>query len=300
MKLRRYHGLGNDYLVLEGARPVSERLVVRTCDRHTGVGGDGLLEPLAIRRDDETGRPVSHYAVRIWNPDGSKAEKSGNGLRIFARWLRDHRAAPDRFTVEVRLDDRPGDIVECRVDAPRATGLVTVQMGPATFDPALIPCRRPLLGNPVDVVGSALPLTAVGTGNPHCVVFLDDPALLGSAPWRTWGAALESHALFPNRTNVQFAVVIPSIEDDAPGSTRIAARIWERGAGETRASGSSACAIAAAARKLGKAGAEVVVAMPGGQLHVTVADDWQLTLKGPVEEVGSIQVAAEWLAARGL
>lgn len=295
MRLRKFHGLGNDYLVLETACAVSERLVVRTCDRHTGVGGDGLLEPLSIRRDED-GRPVSAYALRIWNPDGSKAEKSGNGLRIFARWLQRYRAAPADFTVEIRLTDRPGELVRCRVEPD----VVEVAMGAARFEAPAVPCTRPLLDTPVQVEGQRLHLTALGTGNPHCVVFLDQPEQLRSAPWRAWGQALEHHPLFPNRTNVQFALPIASAPDDPPGSTRIAALIWERGAGETLASGSSACAIAAAAVRLGRAQRDVIVAMPGGQLSVHVDPDWLLTLRGPVEEVGQVHLASEWLEARGL
>lgn len=300
MRLRKYHGLGNDYLVLETSRPVSERLVVAACERHRGVGADGLLQPLAFRRDPADGRPVTAYAVRIWNPDGSRAEKSGNGLRILARWLRDHRAAPRRFTVEVRLTEEPGEIVACEVADPAGRGEVTVQMGTARFEPEAVPCTRALLDTPVVVEGTRLRLTAVGTGNPHCVVFLDEPSQLGAAPWRAWGAALEGHPLFPRRTNVQFACLIPAAPEDPPGTTRIAARIWERGAGETLASGSSACAIAAAAMRLGHSGPEVVVAMPGGALSVHVAPDLSLTLRGPVEEVGVIEFAPTWLGDRGL
>lgn len=305
MKLRRYHGLGNDYLVLESAEALRPHLVEELCDRHTGVGGDGVLEPLRIRREPESGRPVSAYALRIWNPDGSIAEKSGNGLRIFAAWLARHRAAPPRFTIEVRLsDDTPGELVACEVH-PALHGHtdVTVQMGKARFEPGDIPCTERLDDTCVDVGGAALRLTAVGTGNPHCVVFLDDPLALDTAPWRAWGAALERHPLFPNRTNVQVAALQPDDAADVPVLTRIDARIWERGAGETRASGSSSCAIAAAAVRRGLAAftdgvARVEVCMPGGSLRVDVAEDWGLTLRGPVEEIGRVQVAPEWLDAR--
>jgi len=233
MRLRRYHGLGNDYLVLETAEAVDERLVVALCDRHRGVGSDGLLQPLPLRRDAETGRPVSHYAVRIWNPDGSRAEKSGNGLRILARWLRDHRAAPPTFTVEVRLDESPGERVQCTVAPPAGTGDVTVSMGPARFQPGQVPCTRPLRASAVEVLGARLELTAVGTGNPHCVCFVDAllpagpgaddvergaalDAALDTLPWRAWGAALEVHPLFPRRTNVQFACLLPPQAGDPP------------------------------------------------------------------------------------
>ena len=297
MRVRRYHGLGNDYLVLETAEVLDAPLVRALCDRHRGVGADGVLQPLPSRLDAQTGLPVTPFAVRIWNPDGSRAEKSGNGLRILARWLRDHRAAPAAFGVEVRLDDEPGEVVRCAVAGPGGSGTVTVSMGPARFAPEQVPVTRALQGSLVQVAGETLELTAVGLGNPHCVCFLADLSTLEAAPWRTWGAALEVHPLFPRRTNVQFAAVLPRQPEDPPDLARFAVRIWERGAGETQASGSSACAVAAAAVALGRAEHEVWVHMPGGVLAVHVGAD-DLVLVGPVEEVGHIELAASWLAAR--
>ncbi|MCK6503086.1 diaminopimelate epimerase [Myxococcota bacterium] len=303
MRLRKYHGLGNDYLVLETSGALTAPLVRALCDRHRGPGGDGVLEPLPFRRGDD-GRPASAYAVRIWNPDGSRAEKSGNGLRILARWLRDHRAAPPAFTVEVRIFEQPGEVVRCEVVGPAGTGEVTVEMGAARFEAEAVPCARPLRLAPVEVAGARLAVTAVGLGNPHCVVLLDDPELLDQVPWRAWGAALEVHPLFPNRTNVQVAAVLPRSVGEGPpgeGPPRLAARIWERGAGETQASGSSACAVAAVAASLGRVATPgpVQVEMPGGTLLVEVGADLALRLRGPVEEVGAIELAGGWLANRG-
>lgn len=306
MRLRKYHGLGNDYLVQETAGALTAPLVRALCDRHRGPGGDGVLEPLSFRRGGD-GRPVSAYAVRIWNPDGSRAEKSGNGLRILARWLRDHRAAPRTFTVEVRTFEQPGEVVRCTVqdtaeDLP-AGGDVTVEMGTARFEAALVPCTQPLRDTPVVLSGAAagvtLRLTAVGLGNPHCVVWLDAPESLETAPWRAWGAALEVDPRFPNRTNVQVAAVLPT-DPRRPEVARVAARIWERGAGETQASGSSACAVAAVAVHLGRVPGPglVEVVMPGGSLWVEVGADLALTLRGPVEEVGAFEVADDWLRNR--
>ncbi len=260
MKFRKYHGLGNDYLVLEeGALNPAE--VSAICDRHRGLGADGILEPISSRAAD--------IGLRIWNPDGSVAEKSGNGLRIFARWLVEHRGALDDLTVEL-----PGGHVRCQVDGAE----VTVQMGQASFEAADVPVIEPMIFSPKAVGDVMLPLTAVGLGNPHCVVFL--PTDLDALPWRAWGKQLECSPLFPNRTNVQFARVIDR--------HTIEARIWERGAGETSASGSSSCAIAAAAVKLEHCEGEIQVRMPGGSLDVTVGRDFSLILRGPVEYVGSM------------
>lgn len=275
MMFIKSHGLGNDYLVAHRVpRPLAAADAVAICDRHTGAGSDGILEPVAPQGAD--------YGLRIWNPDGSLAEKSGNGLRIFARYLVDHRGAPPAFSVSV-----DAGVVQCVVDDEA----VTVEMGRATFAPAEIPCQQPLLRSPLDIDGDTLHVTAVGVGNPHCVVFFPPDTDLDALPWRRWGAVLERHPLFPNRTNVQFA--------RRRDAHTVEIRIWERGAGETSASGSSSCATAAAAVRLREVEAGPLrLVMPGGELSVTVGDQWALTLRGPVEEVGSITLAEAWLAAR--
>ena len=266
MRLIKSHGLGNDYLVLCSGDALDPERVRRLCHRHTGVGGDGILEPVPSACAD--------HGLRIWNPDGSQAEKSGNGLRIFARWLVDHRDAPSEFTVEV-----PAGVVRCRVD--EASGLVTVKMGVATLEPETVPCSVRLRDTAVEVHGSTLRLTAVGMGNPHCVAIVDETDL-DALPWRDWGRSLEVDPRFPNRTNVQVARVIDR--------ANLEARIWERGAGETLASGSSACAVAVAARVLDHVDGDVTVHMPGGTLRVQVGVDLAVVQTGPVEEVASVLV----------
>lgn len=260
MRFRKYHALGNDYLVLESGTldPDSVRSI---CDRHRGLGADGILEPVPAQDAD--------HGLKIHNPDGSEAEKSGNGLRIYAQWLVDTQNADREFTVSL-----PCGVVRCIVDVDA----ITVEMGHATFEPAEIPCTESLIQSARTVQNTTLPLTAVGVGNPHCVVFLSDE--LDTLPWRAWGEALETSSWFPNRTNVQFARVIDA--------HTVHIRIWERGAGETSASGSSACAVAAAAVKLGHCIDRVAVLAPGGRLDVTVGPDFDLVLKGPVTPVGSM------------
>lgn len=271
MNFIKSHGLGNDYLVAHRHHtPLQPAQVVAICHRHTGIGGDGILEPCAS--------PDGAHGLRIWNPDGSLAEKSGNGLRIYARYLVDHCEASTDLTIRI-----PAGVVRCQVtDAD-----VTVEMGQATFAPHHIPVTTPLHQTMTTIAGASLPLTAVGVGNPHCVVFFPDDTDLSALPWRTWGAALESHPLFPNRTNVQFA--------RKKSAHELEIRIWERGAGETAASGSSACAVAAAAVRLGVLNrGSLRVFMPGGSLSVKVAADFNLTLCGPVEEVGMVTLSDAW------
>ncbi|MEL6346731.1 MAG: diaminopimelate epimerase [Myxococcota bacterium] len=272
MKFIKSHGLGNDYLTLhicDGA--LSPSLVRRICHRNTGVGGDGILEPVDSA--------VADFGLRIWNPDGSLAEKSGNGLRIFARYLVDHRDAPPSFTVEVA-----SGVVDCQVDEDA----ISVEMGRATFAPAEIPTRQRLWRSTFPIRGTELEATAVGVGNPHCVIWFPPETELDGLPWRQWGPAIENHSAFPNRTNVQFVRV--------SGPQALEMRIWERGAGETSASGSSSCAVAAAAVALGALSpGPITVQMPGGTLEVTVRADMTLRLRGPVAVVCEIEIASGWL-----
>ena len=272
---RKIHGLGNDYLVAEalGDLALSPRLVQDICKRHTGLGSDGILEPVDSK--------VAHYGLRIHNPDGSEAEKSGNGLRIFAYWLVAHKGAPSSFTVETL-----GGVVACEVDGPT----VSVEMGCASAEPSDVPIEWPTPFVDCELEGlGGLRATAIGIGNPHCVLFFEED--LDALPWRQWGPLIESHNLFPNRTNVQFARVL------GPGLVEM--RIWERGAGETAASGSSASAVCAAA--VGKGLLEpgrILAQMPGGELEVWVEEDGQVRIRGPVEEIGAMHLSPTWIDKR--
>ena len=270
MRLRKYHGLGNDYLVLESGEALDSARVRALCHRHTGVGSDGILEPIHSDR--------AALGLRIWNPDGSLAEKSGNGLRIFASWAVSQRSLPACLMIEVTAG-----VVSAQV---HALDDVSVEMGRPDFDPAAIPCARALLDSTIEVEGATLRVAAVGMGNPHCVVLRDREEELDALPWRQWGAALEVHPLFPNRTNVQ---VVRPID-----ASHVEARIWERGAGETLASGSSACAVAAVAQAMGWTGAEVEIHMAGGSLAVRLDPVRGALLRGPVVEVATIETSREF------
>jgi diaminopimelate epimerase len=263
------HGLGNDYLVADPAElpvelsPARVRLI---CDRHHGVGSDGILVLAEARGDAE-------YGLRILNPDGSEAEKSGNGIRIFAKWLYDTgRARRKAFPVEML----GGTVhVELEVADERATS-VTANMGRPTF-------REDL--RTIEHGSQVLPVVALTIGNPHCVVVRDH---LDVADLRWFGPLIERHPAFPNRTNVQLAR--PVARD------RVEALIWERGAGETLASGSSACAVAAACHRLGLVDEQVTVAMPGGELSVRVDPGGDLWMRGPVEEIALITLSPDVIA----
>lgn len=270
MRLVRSHGIGNDYLVLASDHALDATIVQQLCDRHTGVGGDGVLEHISSDRAD--------HGLRIWNPDGSTAEKSGNGLRIFARYLVDHCLAELEHTVEVG-----GQVVRCRVHADGSQ--VTVEMGAARIDAAGVPTTKRLWNHPLDVAGTTLHVHAVGMGNPHCVVFVDDRLNanrgLDDLPWQTWGAHLETDPHFPNRTNVQLVRVVD------PHTLEL--RVFERGAGPTQASGSSACAAAVAGVQTDRVVSPVRVVMPGGTLAIEVDAALGVVMTGPVEEIAVVQ-----------
>ena len=269
----RGHGLGNDYVVVDPTE-LSFKLTPNTiraiCDRNWGIGSDGILALVPSKKGD--------FGLRIFNPDGSEAEKSGNGLRIFARYLHaTKRVRKTRFTVDTK-----GGLVTCdlHVDRHGDASAVTVEMGQATFVPQALPCTLSvpeLIQQPIEAAGRSLVFTGVSVGNPHCVVFKPTGEQWTRDDLLALGPALEHHAMFPNRTNVQLAV--------PTGPNRIFILIWERGAGETQASGSSSCAAASAAVRLGLVKSPVTVSMPGGTLAITIGEQFALTMKGPVAEV---------------
>ncbi|MBN1661393.1 MAG: diaminopimelate epimerase [Anaerolineae bacterium] len=274
----KYHALGNDYLVIEpidGGTALTPETIRRICDRHYGLGSDGILVgPF------DTGE--ADFALALYNPDGSAFEKSGNGLRIFARYLWDTgRVDQEAFTIST-----PGGLVTARVHKGGAR--VTVAMGQVSFHSSAIPVAGPLrevLDETMPVAGQMLRYSCATIGNPHCVV-LRDKANAHEA--RTLGPHIEHDARFPNRTNVQFMAWLDR--------SRIQIEIWERGAGYTLASGSSSCAAAAVAHRLGLCDPHVVVYMPGGEIEIEISRNWEITMTGGVTRVCQGQICAEMLA----
>ena len=264
------HGLGNDYLVVDPANlpfdltPEAVRLI---CHRNLGVGSDGILAVATAASGD--------FALRIWNPDGSEAEKSGNGVRIFAKYLRDHGyTEQDRFVVSTPGGEVP---VELERDAGRVA-IVRGNLGKARFDPL----------EEIVFDDARFTVSSLSIGNPHCVIVVADVA---TVDLRRLGPMIERHPAFPNRTNVQFAQVVSRAE------AKIV--IWERGAGETMASGSSSAAVAAALYRLGLVDREVTLTMPGGQLQITIDEAMDLWMRGPVEEVCSGNFSGDLLRRLG-
>jgi diaminopimelate epimerase len=269
MKFAKYHALGNDYLVIRPSDiegDLQKKTIERICHRHYGIGSDGiLLGPLDS--------PTCDFKVRIFNPDGSEAEKSGNGLRIFSRFLWDEGLVHDSpFTIETL-----GGPVTCRIEEDGRH--VMVEMGKVSFLSTEIPVAgkpREVLREEMTCAGRTFSYCAATVGNPHCVVLCEEPSAELAC---RYGPLIERDARFPNRTNVQFMQILDR------GNIRI--EIWERGAGYTLASGSSATATAAVAHKLGLCDAAIVVHMPGGSLDITLSDGFAATMRGPVTRICS-------------
>jgi diaminopimelate epimerase len=238
------------------------------------VGADGILLL--------TGPQTAPFVLRIFNPDGSEAEKSGNGIRIFAKYLFEHGYAHDRvFYIETKA----GPVrVELEVEEDRVTW-VTVEMGRASFQSFDIPVtgeEREVVNEELCVNGERFQFTAVSMGNPHCVILVDQ---LNPEEVRRLGPQIEHHPSFPHRTNVQFAKI--------KSRDRVAILIWERGAGYTLASGSSACAVAAACRRLGLVDDRVTIQMPGGNLAIAIHPGWEIAMRGPASETYTGTLSAD-------
>lgn len=273
MRFIKYHGAGNDFVVVDARASQLEwsLLASKLCDRHFGVGADGtiLVAP-------STGPALK---MRMFNPDGSEAEACGNGLRCFVKFVVEHGLAETAvFDVETLGGTRH---VTALRDEKGSVSAAEVSMGVPRFEPAEIPARLPGRKGPVHGLsisagGLEVSVSLVSMGNPHAVAFVTED--VGSYPLRTVGPAMETDEVFPARVNFEVARVV--------GRQDIEARVWERGAGETLACGSGACAIAVAARLLGYCDRQVSVHLPGGVLAVTLPEgDEDILLRGPVEQV---------------
>ena len=253
MQFHKYHALGNDYLVLDPKNfeeiPSCEA-IRRICHRNLGIGSDGILwGPF----NQEEGK--ENFNLRIFNPDGSEADKSGNGLRIFCRYLWDQHLVASNASFRVNTK---GGVVEATVHHDGQE--VTVSMGKVSFTSNLIPVKgesREVLQEKLQIEDQVFEFCAATIGNPHCVIRTEktSPEIA-----KKFGPMIENNPVFPNRTNVQFLEILDR--------KNIKLEIWERGAGYTLASGSSSSAAASVARKLDWCDRELTVHMPGGTLQI--------------------------------
>jgi diaminopimelate epimerase len=266
------HGLGNDYIVFNKAEigfELTEKAIRKICDVHFGIGSDGILLKVPSFN--------ANFGLRILNPDGSEAEKSGNGLRIFAKYLFDYQFSKSRkFTIET-----PGGLVQAEITLEKngKAKAVKVDMGKAVFTPSDIPVlldKEECMDETLHLEYRDYLINCVSVGNPHCVILTDN---LDEKEVKTFGPQIENNPLFPRRINVQFARVV--------SPTEVEAMIWERGAGWTLASGSSSCAVAAITVKKGLTRRCLNVKMPGGNLKIETDDDWNMRMTGEVSEIAS-------------
>lgn len=249
MRFAKYHGVGNDFVIfsdIDDRIDLTPDLVRRMCDRRFGIGADGVIR--VAPGGDETDLFMDYV-----NSDGSVGEMCGNGIRCLVAFA---RAEGLTESSELVVGTRAGR----KVVTEQADGRVRVDMGPPVFVPQQIPVEwqdDDALHITVPANGAMIELAALSMGNPHAVIFVDDPDV---APVATLGPELEVHPLFPNKTNVEFVAV------ESP--SRIRMRVWERGSGETLACGTGACAAAVASRLLRATEPRLIVAVPGGELEV--------------------------------
>jgi diaminopimelate epimerase len=275
LRFAKLHGTANDFVYVDardGFPGDPAALAPRLCDRHRGIGADGLILLLPSERAD--------CRMRIWNRDGSLAEMCGNGIRGFAKFVRDRGLVrTDPLAIET---DAGVKTVRCESENGRV-GRVTVDMGAPIWDGRSIPVDADgeVVEYPLEVAGQHYRVTCVSMGNPHCVVFADDVAGL---PLTELGPRFERHPFFPRRVNTEFIRVA--------GGDRLEMRVWERGAAETMACGTGACAAAVAAARTGRTGRRVVVTLPGGELTIDWRPDDRVLMTGDAVEVyeGRIEV----------
>jgi len=288
----KMHGCGNDFIVVRGADLAAVRLPFgpdelarRACDRHYGIGADGLLVHEPLEGD------APRVRMRTWNADGSRAEMCGNGARCVVRDAceRDAIASP-----LVLVTDAGEHRAVCTRDRDRVSR-VALSMGRPRWDAASIPARFPVSGSagdagldlPLQVPGETLSVSAVGMGNPHAIVFVADRAALARIRLSTTGRALAEHAAFPSGANASFVAV-------EGGDLHL--RVWERGVGPTLACGTASCAALAVAVRTGRIGARrAVVHLPGGAVEVWQEEDDTLWLAGPAVVIGAGTLSAELL-----
>lgn len=266
------HGLGNEYITLDQENidfELSNEIIVKLCNIHFGIGSDGILLKVPSYKAD--------FGLRIFNPDGSEAEKSGNGLRIFSKYLYDYGFSNRKdFSVET-----PGGVVKSHVIETRngKAFMIKVDMGKSIFNSLQIPVNWPgeeCFGEALLIEDRTFLIHCVSVGNPHCVVLVDN---LNEEEIKHYGPLIENHSMFPNRINVQFAKVLSRNE--------VPVLIWERGAGYTLASGSSSCAVASVMIKKGLTDKSLAIKMPGGSLSIEIDEAWNIQMTGEVREIAS-------------
>lgn len=274
------HALGNEYIVFDEEKinfELTEKAIKRICNVNFGIGSDGIL--LKVKSDK------ADFGLRIFNPDGSEAEKSGNGLRIFCKFIYDYGFTnSDEFSVETKGGIADAKIIET---SNKKAKLISVDMGKAIFESKKIPTNfqtDEVIGEKITVYDKEYEISCVSVGNPHCVIIKEQ---LDIDEVKKYGKGIENHGLFPNRINVQFAKVLSRSE--------VEILIWERGAGFTLASGSSSSAVACVLRKKGLIDSDVKIKMLGGEIKIRIDDNWNIKMTGEVRQIAEGILSSELL-----
>jgi len=270
-KFTKWQGCGNDFVLVDcfDENIVDyPKLSVKVCDRHYGIGADGLILILPSQKAD--------FRMRIFNADGSEAEMCGNGIRCFARYVYEAKRTTKKvFTIETGAGILTPEIITAD---DGSVELIRVNMGQPVLAAEDIPVtgfgRRTILAEPINVLGQEYKMTCVSMGNPHCVVFVDD---ISTVDLEKIGPLFETHACFPKKTNTEFV----EIKD----SNHIRMRVWERGAAITLACGTGSCATLVAAVLNQKTDKKAEIELDGGTLLVEWADDENVYMSGPAEKV---------------
>ncbi len=270
LEFTKLQGAGNDFIIIEdlkGAINLTSENIRWLCDRHFGIGADGLMLVQPPRN------PEADFFMFFYNPDGTVAEMCGNGIRCFAKYLYEHCLTNQK---KIKIETLGGaKDVRLIFDGMDVSG-AKVDMGRFSFKKDEIPVifeKETVIDEKIRVAGQSFNVTCVSTGNPHCVIFVEE---ISRAPVNTIGPKIEKLKMFSKKTNVEFAQVIKESE--------IKLRVWERGAGETLACGTGACATVAAANKLGLTGKRVLVRLPGGDLEIEILND-SILMTGPAKEI---------------
>lgn len=272
IKFIKSHGLGNDYIVIDGkdtGYSLTKSQIKKICHRNYGIGSDGVL--MLCKSN------IADYGLKIFNPDGSQAEKSGNGLRIFSAYLYEYKKI--KRNKKITIETQGGLTVSEFVKEIGGKKYIKVEMGGAIFEQKKIPVKvkssdEYCISKVIKLGNKKFIFNCVSVGNPHCVIFLNK---ISPDIAKNYGSKIEVHNYFPNRINVQFAKII--------NRANVQLEIWERGAGYTLASGSSSCAVVSVGFKLGLLNNKVKVKMPGGILKISIDDKYQLEMEGPVEKI---------------
>ncbi len=278
LKFVKMHGTGNDFIIINNLIdmvPSPENLAVRLCERHTGIGGDGLILILPAEKES------NDYKMRIFNPDGSEAEMCGNGIRCFVHYLYSENISDKKY---FRIETKAGLIKPEIIKNANKTSLIRVNMGKPQFAVDKIPVKlnsgtNYVHNHPLNIENNTFEINCVSMGNPHTVIFapnIDDIDLI------KWGKKIENHFLFPEKTNVEFVEILDK--------SNIKVRVWERGAGITLACGTGACASVAAGIKNNLLNDKVTVRLPGGELFINWAEE-NIFMTGPAKTVFKGEIA---------